>query len=164
MNHLCPCLSQRSFSNCCQPYINNVCLPDTPEKLMRSRYSAYSRGNVDYLVASHHASKRSANEKQQLLKSTKTTKWIGLIIHKAKQITENKGEVEFSAYYTTSENSLSQLNKDVDIQQVHEKSTFIKEDGQWFYLVGDFLSDYHHARNEICFCGSLKKYKRCHGR
>ncbi len=39
----CPCGSGQAFKECCQRYHDGE-LPETPEKLMRSRYSAYVKG------------------------------------------------------------------------------------------------------------------------
>ena len=41
-----------------------------------------------------------------------------------------------------------------------EKSFFKKEGDQWFYVDGAFDI----GRNDPCWCGSGKKYKKCHGK
>ena len=46
----CPCGSQQTFENCCQPLLAGMAFADTAEALMRSRYSAFSTGNIDYLI------------------------------------------------------------------------------------------------------------------
>jgi uncharacterized protein YchJ len=56
----CPCLSGGAFSSCCAPYLSGEKTPDTPEKLMRSRYTAFTKADVDYL-------KKTASGKAQLL-------------------------------------------------------------------------------------------------
>ena len=45
----CPCCSDKSFLDCCQPFILGLKKPSSPEELMRSRYSAYANCEVDYL-------------------------------------------------------------------------------------------------------------------
>lgn len=52
MIDFCPCGSQLEFSNCCGPYLNlsEKILPQTPESLMRSRYSAYTLAKIDYIA------------------------------------------------------------------------------------------------------------------
>ncbi|MCI5052677.1 MAG: SEC-C domain-containing protein [Simkaniaceae bacterium] len=47
---LCPCHSQKEYKECCQPYHNGTPAP-SPLKLMRSRYSAYALGLVDYILS-----------------------------------------------------------------------------------------------------------------
>jgi SEC-C motif-containing protein len=49
---------------------------------------------------------------------------------------------------------------------MHEKASFIKEDGQWFYVDGDIIKapqarSEKIGRNAPCPCGSGKKYKKC---
>ncbi|MDQ3263423.1 MAG: YchJ family metal-binding protein [Myxococcota bacterium] len=48
-NPECPCGSQKRYSECCRPFHRGEEAPD-PERLMRSRYAAFSLGEVSYLV------------------------------------------------------------------------------------------------------------------
>ena len=45
----CPCGSGKPLSACCGPYLEGKEDPPTPEALMRSRYTAYTQGNLDYI-------------------------------------------------------------------------------------------------------------------
>ena len=65
-------------------------------------------------------------------------------------VNENKGIVEFKAYYL--ENN--------EITLLHEKSDFVKNDGVWEYDKGTFINS-KIERNEPCPCGSGVKYKKC---
>ncbi|BBD09151.1 SEC-C motif domain-containing protein [Desulfovibrio ferrophilus] len=47
----CPCGSGKEYTACCEPIINGTPAP-TAEALMRSRYSAYVVGNIDYIQTS----------------------------------------------------------------------------------------------------------------
>jgi uncharacterized protein YchJ len=47
----CPCGGE-SYDVCCGRFISGNNIPETPEQLMRSRYSAYVLGEEDYLRAS----------------------------------------------------------------------------------------------------------------
>ena len=49
----CPCGSNRTYDDCCGPYLEGRSDPPTAEALMRSRYTAYARGAIDYLLATH---------------------------------------------------------------------------------------------------------------
>ena len=122
---------------------------------MRSRYTAYCQENVDYLIATHHPSKRKFDERIQLLNNFKTTTWVKLTVVNVSQgkPTDEVGYVEFVAVYRANE-----------LSQLHERSKFIRESGQWFYLSGDILPPLLPKRNEPCWCGSGRKYKQCHGR
>jgi SEC-C motif-containing protein len=50
----CPCGSGLAYGACCQPAHTGRAPPDTPEKLLRSRFAGYRLGLVDYLVSTTH--------------------------------------------------------------------------------------------------------------
>lgn len=147
----CPCNSGLLYKECCQPLHLNKSVAEDAEKLMRSRYSAFQLGLVDYLLDTLHPSKRHPGERQALQESVNNTQWLGLKIldHKA---ANNLAEVEFVAFY-----------EDDPVGQLHERSRFTREAGRWFYHDGLFLPAMKLGRNENCFCGSGKKFKHCHG-
>lgn len=122
---------------------------------MRSRYSAFCTGNVEYLIKTCHVSNRSPDIKSQLTKTIKTTKWEGLVIIKVlmDKSDKNRGHVEFAAFYQAGKPG-----------QLHEKSEFIHENGKWLYVGGRILPPLEFSRNQACWCRSGKKYKRCHGK
>ena len=49
---ICPCGSQNNYAECCEPLITGQKAADTPEALMRSRYTAFAEKNIDYLFSS----------------------------------------------------------------------------------------------------------------
>ena len=121
----CPCCSNKSFKSCCGRFLDEGASPKTPEQLMRSRYSAYAIGGYgDYLVQSwHHTSRKHLNPDDL---SKKTTQWQRLeIIDKSQR--GNQGEVEFKAYF---------IDQDGISLYLHERSEFVREGGQWFYVNG----------------------------
>ena len=125
----------------------------TPEQLMRSRYTAFCRKNIDYLIATHHPSKRRADDRATLAHTINETEWLGLKIIRAETgEREEIGVVEFAAFYQR--NGLGQL---------HERSEFIREQNCWYYMQGEILDPIKLGRNEPCWCNSGKKYKKCHG-
>lgn len=154
---LCPCGSQKPSQHCCQLLLTGQTKAATPEALMRSRYTAFSQGNVPYLIATQHPSKRKPDDAQTLQTTIDQTTWLGLKIIKAPlpNPTATSGLVEFAAFYQT---------PTLGVAQLHERSAFIKENGQWYYLQGEILNPITLGRNDLCYCGSGKKYKKCHGR
>ena len=151
---LCPCGSKKGEQYCCAMYISGKKKPETAEKLMRSRYTAFYQGNVDYLVTTLHPDKRKPEDKQELNQSISNTKWLSLTIldtQKGRK-SDNTGIVEFEAVYQLDEPG-----------QLHERSRFIKKDGQWFYIDGDILPGTIPKPKDPCWCGSNRKYKQCHG-
>ncbi|MDH5490482.1 MAG: YchJ family metal-binding protein, partial [Myxococcales bacterium] len=54
----CPCGSGSKQNECCGPLMQGEAQAETAEALMRSRYSAFAVGNVEYIVATHHPESR----------------------------------------------------------------------------------------------------------
>lgn len=148
---LCPCLSGQPYLACCGPFHQHQQNAQSALALMRSRYSAFCLGEVDYLLDTLHPSKRQPNEREALQASIKETHWLGLKIIDHKEVAE-LAEVEFVAFY-----------EDAPVSQLHERSRFSREAGRWYYHDGLFLPAIKLGRNEPCFCGSGKKMKHCHG-
>ena len=125
---------------------------------MRSRYSAFCREDSNYLLKTHHPKSRHSNEQGELKDSFANTVWLGLkVIRHTKQA--DKGVVEFAAWFREDARA-GEASKAPG--QMHERSNFLREDGQWYYVDGEQLAPYELPRNESCWCGSGKKYKRCH--
>jgi SEC-C motif-containing protein len=125
----CPCGSGDPESGCCGLYLDG--LPaQTALALMRSRYTAFVRGAVDYLLATHDASTRSAVDSASLAQFCRDTGWLGLEIVATERGGEedDAGTVEFIARGVT---------KGVPFAQ-RERSRFRRVDGQWFYVDGAF--------------------------
>ncbi|NTV15128.1 MAG: hypothetical protein HGA96_14555 [Desulfobulbaceae bacterium] len=152
---ICPCNPEKEFAHCCGPYLAGEKLPPTAEALMRSRYTAYTLDDYGYVIRTSHPSNRPSEK--DFTDEVKID-WLGLdILDTAAGGEEDReGEVEFVARYQVSGRKMQQ----------HERSQFIKEEGQWFYQDGDIVKPPQaHSekvgRNEPCPCGSGKKYKKC---
>lgn len=150
----CPCGSGKEYSRCCGIYISETATPETAEQLMRSRYTAFYNGEVEYLQKTLHSSKRTEESDKQYQEGVLNTQWLKLIILETEkgEGADTEGTVEFAAFYV-----------DEEAGEIHEKSKFIKEDGRWFYLSGHFLPFVKQQRNAECLCGSGRKFKKCHG-
>jgi SEC-C motif domain protein len=135
----CPCGSQEPFSTCCEVYLTGISDAPTAEALMRSRYTAYCKGNVDYLIATLHPKSRKKDDLTSISQSMQNTHWIGLTILKTQkgQVQDRRGVVEFLARYQPVQSTGVPMMGLVN--QLHERSRFIKEGGQWFYVDGDIL-------------------------
>ena len=146
----CPCGSNIPYTDCCEQYIGTATPAPTAEKLMRSRYSAYTQKESQYLLHSWHTTTRpTALDFSQ----EPQPNWLGLKICRTEAGSENdtSGIVEFIARYKT----------DTAPEVIHEVSRFVKEGGHWFYVDGTLSQP---TQNAPCPCGSGKKYKRCCGK
>ena len=123
---LCACGSKKSYKLCCELIHKNIEVAKTPLDLMRSRYTAYVLGNINYLMLSHHSSTRPIAEKEEILNWTKSVQWLKLEIIDANEIKNDEGFVTFKAYFM--ESGINNM--------IFEKSRFIKENNHWTYVDG----------------------------
>ena len=121
----CYCGSTKHFQVCCEPIIKGIQKATTADSLMRSRYSAYVLHQAGYLVATTHISTRKHHSKKDILEWAASNRWQNLEV-----LNTTKDTVEFKAYYLDS-NGVNQIH--------HELSTFIFENGNWFYVDGEFF-------------------------
>jgi len=131
MQNFCPCDSGLLFVNCCEPIISGKRTAVTAVELMRSRYTAFTHANIDYLMHSHSAKTRPIKERKSIEKWAKSVTWMGLTIiqTQAGEASDEVGYVEFKALYL--ENGQP--------EQIHEKSLFQRENGKWVYVSGVHL-------------------------
>lgn len=152
---LCPCDKNNDYSQCCELIHLEKLKVQTPEQLMRSRYSAYVLNNANYIYDTY----AKAYQKQQSFHEIKIwaqeTTWLNLKIITANDYKNtNNPTVAFEAIY----------KKDNTFYKMKETSNFIKENNLWRYTDGNNL--YFEElpppkRNDNCVCLSGKKYKKC---
>ena len=116
---LCPCGSRHPFMKCCKPFITGKAQPTTPEQLMRSRYVAYTRNNLDYIAQTMSGAAMQNFIIDSAKKRAESIKWLNLTVHEAYD-----NIVEFTAYY----------EQDHHKHTLHERSLFEQIDGTWFYI------------------------------
>lgn len=131
-NNPCPCGSLKKYKKCCKTFHDGV-LPSSALELMKSRYSAYSAHQADYIIATtHNTNKDFKNDtnswKRDILDFCENTKFEKL------EIIDFIDGVEES--FVTFKASLNQQNQDVSFT---EKSRFLKEHGKWMYVSGEFI-------------------------
>lgn len=129
----CYCCSGNKFEDCCQPFLDGMVKPSTAEALMRSRYSAYSLVKVDYILKTTHPSTRRFHTAQAITQWAKSSLWQKLEIISTIKGTpkDSKGMVEFKAFY---------LDLGLQPHLHHEKSDFIRELGEWFFVDGKVVN------------------------
>lgn len=147
----CKCGSGLPYEKCCGRFIDGGMKPEYALELMKSRYSAYALGKGSYLVQTSVKEHRYDADAALIDEFSRNSEWIKLQIVQSSEAAVT-AMVEFKAYYR--ENDTVKLH--------HEKSNFIKEEGEWLYAEGRLFNTVI-GRNEPCPCGSGKKYKRCCG-
>ena len=174
-NQHCPCGTNKEFARCCKPYIVGDSKPDSPESLMRSRYSAYATKHYAYIVNTQAPMNtkasavtldntcQSSNSPEpgnaraltvlDVERASENTLWCKLEVLSTFEH-EGRGEVEFIAYHKTGKEFFA----------MHELSRFSIAHGKWLYENGDMLHKsgiVKPGRNDSCLCGSGKKFKQC---
>ena len=122
----CPCGSGSLLKQCCGLYLYNGKHPETAVKLMRSRYTSYVLQAVDYLLQTTAVRERRNYSRKALLHWAESSHWLRLEILETTETT-----VTFKAYYLD-----EKLNPHVHF----EKSRFVFEQQQWFYLDGKLMA------------------------
>lgn len=151
----CPCGIKKDYAECCGPFIEDRQVPSTPEALMRSRYSAYTQANMDYIAQTMKSPAKDRFDAGSAEEWAKNVEWLKLEV-KTSSVEDKKGFVEFIAYF----------KEKGEIHTLHEMSEFRLDDGKWFYVDGKRptttpSTTLQVGRNDQCPCGSGKKYKKC---
>ncbi|GGK46619.1 YchJ family protein [Nocardia camponoti] len=123
----CPCRRGEPFDVCCGPILAATKPAATAEALMRSRYTAYVVGDVDYLRRSWHPDTLPAD-----LSLDAEHHWLFLEVLKTERggPFDDNGTVEFMAHY----------RQGTVRDRMHEVSTFVRVNGAWVYLDGTFVA------------------------
>ena len=158
----CPCGSGSPYADCCEPFHKGTAAPPTAVALMRSRYSAYVQGEIDYIIGTHSPAGSEGVDREATEQWANESEWLGLDIvdTAAGGPDDDKGIVEFIARFRVGDAEHAH----------HERSEFVKLDGRWLYDHGHMVKAKpvtreapKVGRNEPCPCGSGTKYKKCHG-
>jgi SEC-C motif domain protein len=158
----CPCGTEATYDACCAPIHRDIQQAATALQLMRARYSAFVKCDIDFLHDSLARELRGDFDRVTASAWAKS-EWLGLEVlgHEAGAGTDSEGQVEFVARFRL---------RGV-LQKHHERARFLREDGAWRYNDGELVGETQApvvagpriGRNEPCPCGSGKKYKKCCG-
>lgn len=157
----CPCGSGNAYIECCQPVITGQQPARTAEQLMRARYSAYVKAEMDFIFESTHPDHRTGYDHKGTREWAENAEWHGLEIvatHKG-GTDDSAGEVEF----------IARFSEKGERREHHECGQFKRQDGRWFFTDGVMARQKpiiasKIGRNDPCSCGSGLKYKKCCGK
>jgi SEC-C motif-containing protein len=156
----CPCGSGRSYAECCGPIIRGTVKAKTAEALMRARYSAFAKEEIDFLTSSLHPKARADHNPDEVRAWARSATWLGFEIKALDAGTEkdDQGFVEFVARYKVQDK----------VVHHHERAEFAREEDEWQFVDGKtvaqvplYRDEPKVGRNDPCPCGSGKKYKKC---
>ncbi|GAA2222747.1 YchJ family protein [Streptomyces nogalater] len=120
----CPCGLSASYDACCGRFHTGRAAAPTAELLMRSRYSAFVKGDTAYLLRTWHPGTRPGR-----LDLDPGTRWTGLRI---------LDTVDGSAFHTT---GVVEFRASYRGGALRERSRFERVDGAWVYVDGEFPQD-----------------------
>ncbi len=130
-NYLCPCGSKKKYKKCCKIF-HNGSNPSNAKELMKSRYSAYAVNNAKYIINTTH------KDNSDYLIDKRTWKkniqdFINETNFKSLEVLEFIDGLEVA--FVTFKANIYINSKDSSFT---EKSKFVKKNGKWLYLSGDF--------------------------
>ena len=129
MSEPCPCGLDKDYITCCGRFIEQHELPSTPTDLMRSRYTAYVKHNMDYILSTMKGpALKQFDKENSSIQSTKV-KWQRLNVVREKMKSQLHAFVTFEAYY---------LIDGVE-RILCEKSEFKKIKQRWYYIDGKIV-------------------------
>lgn len=146
----CPCGSGNTLDQCCGRYHAGTPAPSA-ELLMRSRYSAYVLGLVDYLQATTLPVQQTGLDMDGMRRWSLDSTWLGLEVNESAVLggKPEHARVTFTARW-----------HDQAGEHVHqERSAFVQCDGKWYFI--DPTVPLKAGRNDPCPCGSGSKFKKC---
>ena len=158
----CPCCSGRTYEQCCEPLLLGHARAATAEALMRSRYTAYTLAEIDYVFKTSGPRVRREFDAESSRKWAQSADWKGFEIVRSEGGGEQDSEavIEFIARYQVEKADFAH----------HEIASFGRVDGEWRFLDGNIVGPPpvrretpKIGRNDPCSCGSGKKYKKCCG-
>ncbi|PKM26273.1 MAG: hypothetical protein CVV09_07260 [Gammaproteobacteria bacterium HGW-Gammaproteobacteria-13] len=146
----CPCGSGQLLTLCCGRYHAGTPAPSA-EALMRSRYSAYALGLIDYLVHSTLPAQQAGLDQNAIQTWSLGSTWLGLEVEQAQLI---EGEPQH-AYVTFT----AHWRDEGGVHSHRERSAFVRNSGSWYFI--DPTVELKLGRNDACPCASGQKFKKC---
>jgi SEC-C motif domain protein len=134
-SQICPCGSGQLLTACCGSFLSGEVIPETPEKLMRSRYTAFVLQKMDYIEKTTDPQIKFDFDFESNRQWAAESEFVELKILKT-STDGNKGLVEFQAKF-----KLRAGEPEDKVRTHHEISKFRKQAGVWYFREGRVLSE-----------------------
>jgi SEC-C motif-containing protein len=118
---------------------------------MRSRYSAYVLGLVDYLLDTTLPVQKSSLDRASISQWSAQSTWLGLEVESA-ELLGGKPEHAFVTFTARWHDATGEHSH-------RERSAFVQNLGRWYFI--DPTVQLKAGRNDACPCGSEQKFKKC---
>ncbi len=158
----CPCSSGKMYQDCCEPLLSGSRKAETAEELLRARYSAHVKLEMDFVKDTTHPDQVSRYEPATAKSWAEKSEWdrLEVVDIEGGAPDDETANIEFVAHFR-------QKDK---LKTHHELAHFKRYEGEWFFYDGQGVvpkqvvrQQPKVGRNEPCPCGSGKKYKKCCG-
>ncbi len=175
----CFCGQPKRYQDCCQPCHSGLGPAKTAEQLMRSRFSAYVLQLVPYIAETYYPAVQSADAIAEIAAFAGDAHFLALqVLAFGDSPAIDPGQfpafppaVNLSAVndLLAAQPALSYVHFKVwfliadKLHLLEEHSRFVRIDGHWRYVDGVLLPHpvLKIGRNDLCPCGSGKKFKAC---
>ncbi|QOG12286.1 YchJ family protein [Arcobacter sp. FWKO B] len=133
INSKCPCGSGNKYKNCCLSLHKGALAKDALQ-LMKSRYSAYVAGDINYIIKTTHPDNKEYKQdlkewKAEIKSFSDETEFVRLEVF-------DFIDGEFESYVTFRVS----MKVDETYTFFTEKSRFVKVDNRWLYIDGEFIN------------------------
>jgi SEC-C motif-containing protein len=118
---------------------------------MRSRYSAYVLGLIDYLLDTTLPVQKSSLDRESISQWSAQSTWLGLEVESA-ELLGGKPEHAFVTFTARWHDATGEHSH-------RERSAFVQNQGRWYFI--DPTVQLRAGRNDACPCGSELKFKKC---
>ncbi len=126
----CPCGNSSPYAQCCAPLHRFETTADTPETLVRARYSAFVRQHIDFIVGTTDPEGEAWQEdettwRKEIARFSRRMTFVGLSI-RTSNVEETQGTVDFVV-------GLRHQGEDASFR---EQSHFRRHGDRWLYRRG----------------------------
>lgn len=160
---ICPCgLSNgKSYENCCAPYHNNILQPETPIRVLQTRYTAFKYRIIPYIIQTIHPNNPDYRTNQIIWAKDLNRNgmfdsydFLGLedviqqeqnnnIPDKEEDMNKNMNDIDHNDNEAFMSFKVRLRSKDSKQQEavIIERSKFLRtEEGKWLYAKGEIRS------------------------
>lgn len=118
---------------------------------MRSRYSAYALGLIDYLLQTTLPAQQPLLNREAISAWSLQSTWLGLTVESA-EVLGGTPEHAFVTFVARWHDAMGEHSH-------RERSGFVQNQGKWYFL--DPTVAMKTGRNDLCPCASGQKFKKC---
>src|SRR5690606_21159711 len=99
MSEACPC-GQGEYHSCCQPLHTGQQVAETAQQLLRVRYSAFAKHEIDYIKSTSALGLERALDLQAISDWSKFNQWLKReIVQNNEKLDKNQALIECKAHF-----------------------------------------------------------------